>query len=131
MEKFMRILYIMCGVISELFSISMMFLLLYRNIKDKYLDITTFLAAAVFTLTAAVFILGNYMIASKQEVIYIDISKWSITKQMEDAIHKKVKQLRADKSVINEIKLNSSVSSSNCSINTALYHRAVMEIFGA
>lgn len=90
----MRILYIMCGVISELFSISMMFLLLYRNIKDKYLDITTFLAAAVFTLTAAVFILGNYMIANK-------------------------------------IKLNSSVSSSNCSINTALYHRAVMEIFGA
>lgn len=55
----------MCGVISELFSISMMFLLLYRNIKDKYLDITTFLAAAVFTLTAAVFILGNYMIANK------------------------------------------------------------------
>lgn len=50
---------------------------------------------------------------------------------MEDTIHKKVKQLRADKSVINEIKLNSSVSSSNCSINIALYHRAVMEIFGA
>lgn len=61
----MKILYIMCGVISELFSISMMFLLLYRNIKDKYLDITTFLAAAVFTLTAAVFILGNYIIANK------------------------------------------------------------------
>lgn len=50
---------------------------------------------------------------------------------MEDAIRKRVKQLRADKSVINEIKLNNFVSSSNCSINTALYHRAVMEIFGA
>lgn len=55
----------MCGVISEVFSISMMFLLLYRNIKNKKFDIAPFLAAAVFTLTAAVFILGNYMIANK------------------------------------------------------------------
>lgn len=61
----MKMLYIICGVISEVFSISMMFLLLYRNIKDKKFDIAPFLAAAVFTLTAAVFILGNYMIASK------------------------------------------------------------------
>ena len=35
-------LYIICGVISEVFSISMMFLLLYRNIKDKKFDIAPF-----------------------------------------------------------------------------------------